>query len=990
MKVFVGRSKRIKFRKTTFLLLAFALILSAILTSLLTTAQIAEAAVPPDSCFSFNSGTETIEDYYDYENNNPILPACTKNVDIPSTIGGTAVTNIGNHAFATSYITAVTIPSSVLIIEDYAFYGNQITSLSIGSSVTTIGDSAFMVNQLSSVTIPDSVISIGDNAFHSNSLTSVSLGSSVNTIGSQAFFASNITSIIIPDSVTTIGQSAFTYNQLSSVTIGDSVTLIDDQAFSGNNISSLTLGSSVITIGDSAFQNNQISSVTIPNSVIEISEWAFAYNSLTSLSISNFVTNIGESAFRDNQISSLTIGTSVTSIGNDAFYSNQLTSVSFPDSVINIGSNSFQNNQLLSVLFGNTVNSIGDYAFQNNHITSVFLPNSLTSIGLSAFQQNQISSLTIPSSVISMGDNAFQNNKIASLTLPNSMISIGNYVFSNNKLTAITLPSGVTSIGDNAFQNNLLSSIIIPASVTSLGEKAFSRNQIASVSIPITVTSLGSGVFKSNFLSSVTYDGVTTNNDTPLVPECFTFDSGINTITGINYVDLTVLQTIHNACIGQDLNIPSSIGGVVVNNISDEALSLEFNFNKITIPSSVTTIEDSAFTGNNLAEVTIPDSVNSLNPTAFYFQSKIGGTNLYKVQNNIADTAVVQEFYNSAIYTNIYASPAKVISLGLMDVSRKESDEGADFNADSDQTDVISGQLINPARITASYKDEVGNTIAPNTTFTGIGLSNYLAIDNPTNNLGLYYREGGSFNMPTAPTISGYDIVTTPSNIVSLSAGNNSVTYVYEASGNQGENNGGNNGNGNPSSSNNIADLFTPTSSISEYSNRPLTLTTPLGTDIISSSTTPEASLPNQDNSYQYPLGLVNFSFTTNLSSNQVTLNYITNLTPKQVTARKYNPNTNNYYNLPANANVTITETTINNQHALSLTYTITDNGELDLNNNLGTITDPVGLAVSNATYDRLANTGSNNLFQIFTALSLIIGPLWIYKVVKSKRNIAR
>lgn len=63
-----------------------------------------------------------------------------------------------------------------------------------------------------------------------------------------------------------------------------------------------------------------------------------------------------------------------------------------------------------------------------------------------------------------------------------------------------------------------------------------------------------------------------------------------------------------------------------------------------------------------------------------------------------------------------------------------------------------------------------------------------------------------------------------------------------------------------------------------------------------------------------------------------------------QVTARKYNSTNNAYFDIP---NATVIETAYQNQHALKLTYTITDNGMLDLNPITGKVTDPVGLAVS-------------------------------------------
>ena len=234
---------------------------------------------------------------------------------------------------------AVNIPSSidgkpVVSIGSQAFYGNQLTSVTIPNSVTTIEYSAFRDNQLTSITIPNSVITIGYGAFQDNQLTSVTIGNSVTTIGNWAFSGNQLTSVTIPNSVTTIGVGAFAVNQLTSVTIGNSVTTIGDNAFEGkyrydygNQLISVIIGNSVTTIGRSAFAGNQLTSVTIPNSVTSIGDYAFYWNQLTSVTIPNSVTSIGEAAFYNNQLTSVTIGNSVTTIGGHAFDDNQLTSV---------------------------------------------------------------------------------------------------------------------------------------------------------------------------------------------------------------------------------------------------------------------------------------------------------------------------------------------------------------------------------------------------------------------------------------------------------------------------------------------------------------------------------------------------------------------------------------------------------------------------------------------------------------------------------------
>lgn len=164
--------------------------------------------------------------------------------------------------------------------------------------------------------------------------------------------------------------------------------------------------------------------------------------------------------------------------------------------------------------------------------------------------------------------------------------------------------------------------------------------------------------------------------------------------------------------------------------------------------------------------------------------------------------------------------------------------------------------------------------------------------------------------------------------------------------------------------------LTSPSSSVSQFSNKPITITTPTGTTITSSNTVTEDSLDAQDNDHQYPLGLVNFNFTTNQTDNQVVLTFITDLKPNQVKPRKYNPNTKAYTDIK---DYTLTESTVDGKHALVLTYTITDNGDLDLDKTTGVISDPVGLAMTNDTYGKLANTGQNILLTALAGTTITL-----------------
>ncbi len=147
-------------------------------------------------------------------------------------------------------------------------------------------------------------------------------------------------------------------------------------------------------------------------------------------------------------------------------------------------------------------------------------------------------------------------------------------------------------------------------------------------------------------------------------------------------------------------------------------------------------------------------------------------------------------------------------------------------------------------------------------------------------------------------------------------------------------------------------------------------LETPTGTALTCNAAQDENELTAQDNAYQYPLGLVDFCFTTEQNNNEVSLTFATDLTRNQVTARKYNPNTKQYSTVP---DTTITDTTINGKHALKLTYTITDNGPLDLDPALGVIRDPVGLGVINDSI-LAPNTGVGRITTVPWTIGALIG----------------
>jgi|GEM_PF-3768560 len=467
------------------------------------------SAIVSEACFSYttNNNEVTITDYYDNENNDSGQPACPRAVDIPSTIGGVNVTTIGYYAFFNNQLTSLTIPSSVTTIGNSAFSNNQLTSLTIPSSVTNIGSSAFYNNQITTVIIDGNNVSIaGSSIFARNNIITFSYNGTTFSTGNlntddcydfdsgtgeiRRFLKADIStirdygqaclnpSVTIPNSiagtpVTSIGLDAFSYKYLEFVSLPSTITNIGYQAFEHNNLTTISIPNSVTAIGGSAFYYNSITSLIIPGSVTSIGNDAFSNNQIASVSIPNSITTIANGLFAANKLTSVTIPNSVTSIGDHAFVGNLLTSVTIPDLVISIGGDAFSFNQISSVNLGNSLTTIGSQSFALNQITSLIIPNSVTTIGSAAFDANKLTSLNIPSSVTSIGDHAFAFNMITDLTLPSNLTSISEGVFAFNMLSSVNIPVSVNNIDSVAFGGNQIESVTIPDSVTSISPDAF-------------------------------------------------------------------------------------------------------------------------------------------------------------------------------------------------------------------------------------------------------------------------------------------------------------------------------------------------------------------------------------------------------------------------------------------------------------------------------------------------------------------------------------
>lgn len=211
-----------------------------------------------------------------------------------------------------------------------------------------------------------------------------------------------------------------------------------------------------------------------------------------------------------------------------------------------------------TVRINSGVTSISDYAFYNaRYLTNVTIPSTVTEIGRMAFAM--CSSLT-------------------SITLPSSVKEISYALFGDcTKLSSITA-TGITAIGDYAFQSTALTTFKVGKDVSGISNLAF---------------------FKMSKLASFTVDS---SNKT------------FSVSNGILYTDSgKTLFAYPAGKTASAFTIPST-----VTKIAKCAFTYATNLKTVTIPTSVTTLDESAFQGCGITSVKIPDSVTTVGNFTFY------------------------------------------------------------------------------------------------------------------------------------------------------------------------------------------------------------------------------------------------------------------------------------------------------------------------------------------------------------------------------------
>ena len=400
-------------------------------------------------------------------------------------------------SFATGgYTGPYVIPDGVDAIAHFAFWCATFSEVTLPQSLRLIQDAAFyMCTDLMSITIPAGVQQIGGYAFYNcNSLQYVEINSPAVPVASYTYsvyrggiFDGSTCPIIVPEDLVEGYKSTqywSDYDIRYNMVVNEDSYVIYYTTTDGNAVTYSFDGSSGNVLAPPIIapnENGGVGIIRFENPVVKIDDKAFyGVENLRSITLPDCVGTIGDNSFEGcTNLNDIDLGTGITTIGSFAFCGCGFEVVDFlPEGLKRIGRFAFDDcPNLLSVTIPESVELLGYY---NSSYTvplgNPFLecPKLQSFHGKGATSDGRALIMTDGDGTRHLIGFAGYGMDYGTYTVPDVDV-ISFYAFYACTLAQVILPENLSVISDRAFQNSeILSSVTIPSKVTAVGGQSFS------------------------------------------------------------------------------------------------------------------------------------------------------------------------------------------------------------------------------------------------------------------------------------------------------------------------------------------------------------------------------------------------------------------------------------------------------------------------------------------------------------------------------------
>ncbi|MCD7723120.1 MAG: leucine-rich repeat domain-containing protein, partial [Clostridiales bacterium] len=379
-------------------------------------------------------------------------------------------TLVAYGAFQNVSTCTLTLPSSLLYINDFAFDGCTLLQSFDLTGLVSLGTYAFRYcTALESANFTGaSITAIPTYAFYGcTSLETVTLPSAVTTVNSYAFYSCTALSEINLSNVADIYTYAFSL-----------CTALQDIDFS-----------SATSVGASAFRNSGVTSAVFKQDC-SIAANAFAScESLESVDLTNCSSLTGDAFLSCTALTDITVAADAQYSGSPFDGCTAITTITIAPGTSGIIKNGSESNNQFTTT---TCNYTPWHMTSNNEI-SVTIQDGVTEIGVYAFYQSTAKNITVPDSTTVINSYAFYGaENLTGISLPETLVQIAAYAFTN--CGYYNTESNWDSYGALYICNYLIecttdsSTVVINSAAIGVADNAFENSaNITDLTLPVTV-----------------------------------------------------------------------------------------------------------------------------------------------------------------------------------------------------------------------------------------------------------------------------------------------------------------------------------------------------------------------------------------------------------------------------------------------------------------------------------------------------------------------